>query len=138
MAHAVVGIVLVLHGLITTMIGFGSLTSPSSAAMPAPSWLGWWPGTLGRSWALDALSLGSGAAALGGLVWLAAGVALIGAGLGWLGVPALSDQWPILAFVGAALGLVALALYFHPFYLVAVVIDVVIVALVWGRLVAAR
>jgi hypothetical protein len=138
MPHAVVGIVLVLHGLITTMIGFGSMANPTSAAMPAPSWLGWWPGTLGRSWALDALSLGSGAAVLGGLVWLAAGVALIGAGLGWLGVAALSDQWPMLAFVGAALGLVALALYFHPFYLVAVVIDVVIVALVWGRLVAAR
>jgi hypothetical protein len=137
MPHAVVGIVLVLHGLITTMIGFGSMANQSSAAMPAPSWLGWWPGTLGRSWALDALSLGSGAAVLGGLVWLAAGVALIGAGLGWLGVPALSDP-PILAFVGATLGLVALALYFHPFYLLAVVIDVVIIVLVWGRLVAAR
>jgi hypothetical protein len=60
------------------------------------------------------------------------------AGLGWLGVSALSDQWQMLAFIGAALGLVALALYFHPFYLVAVVIDVVIIALVWGRLVAAR
>jgi hypothetical protein len=36
------------------------------------------------------------------------------------------------------LGLVALALYFHPFYLVAVVIDLVIIALVWGRLAAAR
>jgi hypothetical protein len=63
---------------------------------------------------------------------------LIGAGLGWLGVSALSDQWPMLAFAGAALGLVALALYFHPFYLVAVGIDIVIVALVSGRLVAAR
>jgi hypothetical protein len=54
MPHAVVGVVLVAHGLITTMIGFGSMTSPNSAAMPAPSWLAWWPGTLGRSWLLDA------------------------------------------------------------------------------------
>jgi len=138
MPHAVVGVVLVAHGLITTMIGFGSMTSPNSAAMPAPSWLGWWPGTLGRSWLLDAFNLGSGPAVLGGLVWFAAGLALIGAGLGWLGVSALSDQWQMLAFLGGALGLVALALYFHPFYLVAVAIDVVIMALVWGRLVAAR
>jgi len=138
MPHAVVGVVLVAHGLITTMIGFGSMTSPNSAAMPAPSWLGWWPGTLGRSWLFDALNVGSGPAALGGLVWLAAGLALIGAGLGWLGVSALTGQWQMLAFIGAALGLVALALYFHPLYLVAVVIDVVIIALVWGRLVAAR
>jgi hypothetical protein len=138
MPHAVVGIVLVLHGVITTMIGVGSVSNPNGPAMPVPSWFGWWPGTFGRSWAFDALSLGSGPAVLGGLVWLAAGVALIGAGLGWLGVSALSDQWQMLAFIGAALGLVALALYFHPFYLVAVVIDVVIIALVWGRLVAAR
>jgi hypothetical protein len=136
--HAVVGIVLVAHGLITMMIGFGTISNPSSAAMPAPSWLGWWPGTLGRSWAFDAFSLGSGPATIGGLLWLVAGLALVGAGLGWLGVSALSDQWQTLALVGAVLGLAALALYFHPFYVVAIVIDVVILVSVWGRVVAAR
>ena len=129
---------LVAHGLITTMIGFGSKSNPSSAAMPAPSWLGWWPGTLGRSWAFDALDLGSGPAVLGGLLWLAAGLALVGAGLGWLGVPAVSGQWQMLALVGAVLGLAALALYFHPFYVVAIVIDVLILVSVWGRFVAAH
>ena len=138
MPHAVVGILLVAHGLITTMIGFGSISNPSSATMPAPSWLGWWPGTLGRSWAFDALSLGSGTAVIGGLVWLVAGLALIGAGLGWLGVSAVSDQWQTLALVGAVLGLAALAPYFHPFYVVAIVIDVVILVSVWERVVAAR
>ena len=138
MPHAVVGIVLVAHGLITTMIGFGSMSNPTSAAMPTPSWLGWWPGTLGRSWAFDALNLGSGPALIGGLLWLAAGLALVGAGLGWLGVSVVSDQWQMLALVGAVLGLAALALYFHPFYIVAIVIDVLIVASVWGRVVAAR
>jgi hypothetical protein len=64
--------------------------------------------------------------------------ALISAGLGWLGVSALTGQWQMLVLIGAVLGLVALGLYFHSFYLVAVVIDVVIVAMVWGRLVAAR
>jgi hypothetical protein len=110
MPHAVVGIVLVAHGLITTMIGFGSMANPPSATMPTPSWLAWWPGTLGRSWVLDGLNVGSGPAALGGLVWLAAGLALIGAGVGWLGVSVASDQWQSLALIGAALGLVALAL----------------------------
>ena len=137
MPHVVVGIVLVAHGLITTMIGFGSMSNPTSAAMPTPSWLGWWPGTLGRSWAFDALNLGSGPALIGGLLWLAAGLALVGAGLGWLGVSVVSNQWQMLALVGAVLGLAALALYFHPFYIVAIVIDVLIVASVWGRVVAA-
>jgi hypothetical protein len=135
--HAVVGIVLVAHGLITTMIGFGSMSTPTSAAMPTPSWLGWWPGTLGRSWAFDALNLGSGTALIGGLLWLAAGLALVGAGVGWLGVSVVSSQWQMLALVGAVLGLAALALYFHPFYVVAIVIDVVILVAVWGRVVAA-
>ena len=137
MPHVVVGIVLVAHGLITTMIGFGSMSNPTSAAMPTPSWLGWWPGTLGRSWAFDALNLGSGPALIGGLLWLAAGLALVGAGLGWLGVSVVSNQWQMLALVGAVLGLAALALYFHPFYVVAIVIDVVILVAVWGRVVAA-
>jgi hypothetical protein len=138
MPHAVVGIVLVAHGLITTMIGFGSMSNPGSAAIPNPSWLGWWPGTLGRSWAFDALHLGSGPALIGGLLWLAAGLALVGAGLGWLGVSAVSGQWQLLALGGAALGIAALALYFHPFYLVAIVMDLVIIAAAWGRVVAAR
>jgi hypothetical protein len=135
--HVVVGIVLVAHGLITTMIGFGSMSTPTSAVMPTPSWLGWWPGTLGRSWAFDVLNIGSGPALIGGLLWLAAGLALVGAGLGGLGVSVVSNQWQMLALVGAVLGLAALALYFHPFYVVAIVIDVVILVAVWGRVVAA-
>jgi hypothetical protein len=133
----ILGVVLVAHGLITTMIGFGSMSAPGSAALPNPTWLGWWPGTLGRSWALDTLNLGSGPALIGGLLWLAAGLALVGAGLGWLGVPVVSNQWQMLALVGAILGVAALALYFHPFYIVAMVINVVILVSVWGRVVAA-
>lgn len=62
MPHAVVAAVLVLHGPITTMIGVGGITKPGGAAVPVPSWLGWWPGPFGRSWAFDALHLGSPAA----------------------------------------------------------------------------
>jgi hypothetical protein len=119
------------------MIGFGSMSNATSTAMPNPSWLAWWPGTLGRSWAFDALNPGSGPALIGGLLWLAAGLTLVGAGLGWLGVSVVSNQWQMLALVGAVLGLAALALYFHPFYVVAIVIDVVILVAVWGRVVSA-
>jgi hypothetical protein len=137
MPPAVLGGFLVVHGLITTMIGVGAVANPNSPAMTLPSWFSWWPGPFGRSWLVDALDLGTGASVLGGLVWLAAGVTLVAAGLGWLGVPGLRDLWQPLAFVGAAVGLVALALYFHPFYLVAVVIDVAVVVLLWGRLTTA-
>ena len=58
-------------------------------------------------------------------LWVPGGDPLIGPGA-------------IFLLIGAVLGLAALVLYFHPFYMVAIVIDVVIVALVWGRVVAAR
>jgi hypothetical protein len=137
MPQAVVGGFLVVHGLITTMIGVVAVTKPDAPALTLPAWLSWWPGPFGRSWLFDAAHLGSGAAVLGGLIWLVAGVALVAAGLGWLGLPGLRDLWQTLAFVGAAVGLLALALYFHPFYVIAVAIDLAMVALLWGRLATA-
>lgn len=133
----VVGGFLVAHGLITTVTGIAGITNPNSPALALPAWFKWWPGPFGRSWLVDALQLGSGATVAGGLVWLAAGLALIGAGLGFLGVPGVRDVWQTLAFFGGAVGLLALALYFHPIYLIAVFINVAIVALLWGRLVTA-
>ena len=118
------------------MIGIGSATNPNAAALAMPSWMSWWPGPFGRSWVLDSLNLGSAPTMLGGLLWLAAGLALIGAGLGWFGVLLPGEQWPRLALAGGVLGLLALTLFFHPFYLVAVVLDVAIVVLAWGRLAA--
>ena len=128
----------VAHGLITTMIGFGGVTKPDAPAMTMPAWFGWWPGPFGRSWLIDALHLGAGASMAGSALWLVAGLALLGAGLGWFGVPGLSGVWQPLALGGAAVGLVALALYFHPLYVVAVVINVAIVVLVSGALAPAK
>jgi hypothetical protein len=128
----------VAHGLITTMIGFGGVTRPDAPAMTMPAWFGGWPGPFGRSWLIDAMHLGSGASVVGNGLWLVAGLAILAAGLGWIGAPALSGAWQPLAIGGAAVGLVALALFFHPFYLVAVVINVAIVALVSGALAPAR
>lgn len=138
MPHVLVAGSLVVHGLITTMIGFGGVTKPDAPAMTLPAWFGWWPGPFGRSWLIDAMHLGSGVSMMGNALWLVAGLALLAAGLGWLGVPALSGVWQPLALGGAALGLVALALFFHPFYLVAVLINVAIVVLISGALVPAR
>jgi hypothetical protein len=137
MPHAVVATFLVAHGLITTAIGFGSITNPNPAAMAMPSWMAWWPGPFGRSWLLETLNVGSGPAVLGGLVWLVAGLALVAGGLGWFGVSALHDLRITLLVGGAALSLVALALYFHPFYLIAVGINLAIIVLLWARLGAA-
>jgi hypothetical protein len=134
MPQFVVGGFFVAHGLITSVIGVTAVTNPNSPALALPSFFNWWPGPFGRSWLVDALQLGSGASMAGGVVWLVAGLALIGAGLGFLGVPGVRDAWQTLAFFGGAVGLLTLALYFHPVYLIAVLINVAIVALMWGRL----
>lgn len=133
MPGAVTGGFLVLHGLITSMIGLGGVTSPNAPAMSLPSWFNWWPGPFGRSWLVDALNLGTAGAVVGGLLWLVAGVALIATGLGFVGFGPVRDQWPVLALGGGAVGLLAAALYFHPLYLAAVLIDLVLIVLVWGR-----
>lgn len=137
MPQPILGGFLVVHGLITTMIGLVAVTNPNAPAVAAPSWFNWWPGPFGRSWLFEALDLGSGASLVGGVIWAAAGLALVAGGLGWLGVPVVGDVWQPLAFAGAAVGLVALAIYFHPIYAIAVGINVAVVALLWGRLVAA-
>jgi hypothetical protein len=137
MVQTLAGVFLVAHGLITGPIGISSVASPNSAPMAMPAWFGWWPGPFGRSWLFQALDLGSGVAVIGGLLWLSAGVALVIGGLGWIGLPAFADLKVPLLVTGASLGLVALALYFHPFYLVAVLIDVALIVLLRGRLAAA-
>ena len=137
MPQAIVGLLIVGHGVITAMIGVGAVTKPDAAPMTLPAGFSWWPGPFGRSWAIDALGLGTTGMLLGGLVWVVSGVALIGAGLGWLGVGPLAELAPTLAVAGAGLGLVALAVFFHPLYLAAVAINVVILASQWAAVRAA-
>jgi len=138
MPQVVVAGLVVAHGLITTTIGLGGVTRPDAPAMALPAWFGWWPGPFGRSWLIDAMHLGPGASRIGNGLWLVAGLALVAAGLGWLGVPALAGVWQQLVLGGAIVGLVALALFFHPFYLVAVLVNVAIVMRAWGAFVPAR
>jgi hypothetical protein len=127
------GIVLVAHGVITAGIGVSAVSNPSASAVTLPSLFAWWPGPFGRSWLFDAISLGSGAATVGGLIWLVSGLALIAGGLGWSGVPILEDSRVFLLVGGALVGLLALVLYFHPIYFAAVVINLALVVLLWSR-----
>lgn len=129
--NLLVGLLVVGHGLITMMIGMGAVTKPDAPAMTLPAFFSWWPGPFGRSWAFEALGLGTAAAVVGGLVWLASGMALVVAGLGWVGIGPLAGLTSAFSVTGAALGLVALVLYFHPLYLVAVAINLALVVTQW-------
>jgi hypothetical protein len=133
MPAAVLAALFLLHGSITTLVGAPVVADGGRMAWASPglanaSWLSWWPTSLGRSWAADVARLGPTGYALGSLVWVASGAAFLGAGLGLLGMPGLSDLWQPLALAGGALGLVAVVLFFHPWYLVALLINLAVIA----------
>ena len=136
MLHLVVGGFIIVHGVITTMIGVGGVTTPDSPSMRLSSWFDWWPGPFGRSWLFDALDLGTAWTVLGGLLWVASGLLVIAAGLGYLDVPVVRDVWALLALLGGALGLIAVVLFFHPLYAAAMVINLLLVIWAWNRLAA--
>ncbi|HEU5330805.1 MAG TPA: hypothetical protein VFU78_22120 [Thermomicrobiales bacterium] len=115
------------------MLGLAA-TQPDGSGLPNAAWLGWWPTPLGCSWLLDGLHLGSGVGVAGDLLWLVAGLALLIAGLGLCGVPVLHGSWPALALGGAALGLLAVAVYFHPWYAAATLINLALLLVAWAAL----
>lgn len=111
------GILLLMHGLI--VCAQSSVSFKPTGGTPNPAWMAWFPANLGQSWLFSKLNIEKmGAAKDFGYVWLIAGAALILAGMGVLHLLIPLAWWRVLALIGAALSLLILALYFHPFYLI--------------------
>jgi hypothetical protein len=71
---------------------------------------------------------------IGGLLWLAGGIALVAAGLGILNFVIPVAWWRDLAIGGAALSLFMLAVYFHPITILGTASSLaVLIALVWAK-----
>lgn len=108
------------HALIHT--GYLTPAPPRTAGGPE------WPFELGRSWLVPALGVDPGVARTVGTALAIATVALMVAAalstLGWI-VPA--DAWPTLTVAGATASAVTLALFFHPWILLGIAIDAILV-----------
>jgi hypothetical protein len=113
------GILVFVHGLITTAVGAGSISSPKGLAAPGTDW---YPVALGQSWILqgDAARVGAG-------LWIIAGIGLIATAAAILGIGLPTGLWTSLGLVSAVIGLLAVAVFFHPYYSVAVAVDLAIV-----------
>lgn len=131
-----ISVLLILHGLIVAGQSAGSFGSTIPNELQNPSFVSWWPINMGRSWLLSLLGLDRTLVVyrIGGLLWLAGGIALVAAGLGALGFIVPADWWRTLAISGAAISLFMLAVYFHPLMILGTASSLaVLVALVWLR-----
>ncbi len=136
MLKMTISILFVIHGFITMAQSSGLFTG--SLGIANPGWIRWWPVNLGQSWLLAKLGLESRPIlALTGVLWLAAGIGFLGTGLslaGWI-IP--HGVWSGLAGGSALVSLVVLALFFHPLYVAAVILNVGIYLTVLRGMVAA-
>ena len=118
-----VGILIALHGLITLVIGgtavSGAPTPPEMSKLPGA---GWYPVPLGESWLLH-----GGAAQMGGVLWVLAGIGLLLTAASVFGF-VLPGAWRHIGLASGALGLAGLALFFHPYFVIAIAANLAIIA----------
>lgn len=128
-----IAVLLIVHGFIVTAQSSGSFNPVGG--LQNPSWLNWWPANFGQSWLLSSLGVERTLIArAGGLLWLVAGMALFAAGLGVLGLMVPPTWWRILALSGAAISLLMLAIYLHPFYGIGIGASIfLLAALLWAQ-----
>ena len=131
-----ISILLILHGLIVAGQAAGSFGSTIPGELQNPSFVSWWPINMGRSWLFSWLGLEKSLIVyrIGGLFWLAGGIALVAAGLGVLGFVVPIDWWRELAVGGAAISLFMLIVYFHPITIIGTASSLaVLIALLWAK-----
>src|SRR5688572_24968578 len=117
-----VGVLIALHGLITLAIGGaavgGAPTPPEMSKLPGA---GWYPVALGDSWLLH-----GGAAQMGGVLWVLAGIGLLLTAASVFGF-VLPGAWRQVGLISGVLGLAGIALFFHPYYLIAIAANLAII-----------
>jgi hypothetical protein len=118
------GVLVVIHGLITLAISSTALSGapagPQFASLPGA---GWYPVALGDSWLLR-----GDLARIGGVLWLVAGVGMLATAASIFGIVVPTAMWRALGLASASVGLVAIVLFFHPYYTIAVVVNLALIA----------
>jgi hypothetical protein len=120
-----IGALLVVHGLI-----HASYLSPAPQTAGGPAW----PFELTRSWLVTGLGLDPGIVrALGTAAVVVTLVLLVAAGLATLGWIVPAAWWPALVAGGAGASLATLILFFHPWIVLGLAIDL---GLIWAVVVS--
>ncbi len=127
----IVGVLLIIHGLITAAQASGSFNP--TGGTPNPQGLAWWPASLGQSWLLARFGLErSFVGTLAGVLWVVSAAGLIAAALGLYGFIVPTPWWRALAGAGAVISLVLFVLYAHPLYAVGIGANIaILLVLLW-------
>ncbi len=127
----VFAVFLVLHGLIA--MSLATVPVPQPDALRTPYLPAWWRPNVDSAWPISRFGLGDSLVrTIGWMLWLVSLVFFIVAAIGLLGFPGLSAAWQTFAVIGSALSLLLLGLYWHPWLVVGVVINLGILAGVYS------
>lgn len=130
--RVVIALFLIAHGLMHYSLSTVPLPEPGS--IKTPFWPSWRRPAADPNWLASRMGLPVPAVRTAGwLLWMAATVCFILAGLGLLGLPGLAAAWPMLAVAGAVFSLLVHAFYFHPWLVMGLVIEVAVLAVVYFR-----
>lgn len=129
MVKIALAVFLIVHGLVHAGL----------AAAPIPNDPDSKPGSFftatARSWLLPRLGLNTSTVQWVGILLVAlVTLGFILAGLGVLGVPGLSTGWRTVAMVSVCLSLLLLILFWHPWLVVGIMIDIgILITLLWTK-----
>jgi len=124
---------LIAHGLIHW--GLAAAPPPAPGGPNTPYWPSIWRAASSDTWPVAAIGLDNAAVrALGGVLWIAATIGFVLAGLGVLGVPGLHEWWRGLTVASVAVSLPLFILFWHPWLIVGAALDVaILVSLLWAN-----
>ncbi len=120
-------IFLIAHGLVT--MSLATVPAPAPGALRTPYFPAWWRADIDSAWPISRMGLSQTLVRTAGWVlWLAIMILFVAAGLGLFGIPGLSALWQSLAAIGAVLSLTLLVLYWHPWLVLGVALNIGILA----------
>lgn len=116
-------IFLIAHGLMT--MSLSTVPVPAPGALHTPYFPAWWRNNVDSTWPASRLGIPVGIIRIvGSSLWMAVLVCFAAAGAGLLGLPSLSSLWQFFAAAGGIISLILLALYWHPWLVLGILINV--------------
>ena len=123
--RVLIALFLIAHGLVHFILAVVPLPQPG--AQRTPFWPSWWRSAVDPAWPISRLVPNAGLVrTLGWILWLAAAIGFVAAGLGLMGIPGLQASWIALAVGASAASLLMHALYWHPWLVVGALLDLAI------------